>query len=93
MLFVQYACPVLKNLNPKNNFPVENIFWSLLFLGSFRVKTLSLSRFLFSGTRNIIFGALEISNCPFENINILPAILDGMVDSVALTVYEYLKGL
>ena len=30
---------------------------------------------------------------PFENVNILPATLDGMVDSVALNVFEYLKGL
>ena len=30
---------------------------------------------------------------PFENVNILPAPLDGMVDSVALNVFEYLKGL
>ena len=30
---------------------------------------------------------------PFENVNILPATLDGMVDSVALKLFEYLKGL
>ena len=28
-----------------------------------------------------------------KNVNIHPAILDGMVDSVALNVFEYLKGL
>ena len=57
------------------------------------MKIIRLVSLSFSGIKNIIFGALKICNCPFENVNILPAILDGMVDSVALTVFEYLKGL
>ena len=43
VLFVQYASLVSKNLNPKNNFPIENIFWKLfnnnLSLSSFRMET------------------------------------------------------
>ena len=61
-----------------------------LFLILFFTKFVSL---LFFGARIIIFGALKIGNCPFEHVNILPAILNGMVDSVALNVFEYLKGL
>ena len=57
------------------------------------MKIIKLVSLLFSGTKNTFFGALKIGNCPFENVNIFPAILDGMVDSVALNVFEYLKGL
>ena len=43
VLFVQYSSLVSKNLNPKNNFPIENIFWRLfnsnLSLSSFRMET------------------------------------------------------
>ena len=71
----------------------KEIIFEIIFPLIFRMTIIKLVSLLFSGTRIIIFGALKIGNCPFENGNIFPAILDGMVDSVALNVFEYLKGL
>ena len=71
----------------------KKIIFEIIFPLIFRMTIIKLVSLLFSGTRIIIFGALEIGNCPFENVNILPAILDGMVDSDALNVFKYLKGL
>ena len=72
--FVQYDSPVSKNWNPNTTFPWETIFYGLFFLCSFRMKTLKLVYFLFSGTRKITFGKLkigqnnpEIANLEFES--------------------------
>ena len=86
--------PFIQKLKSKVHFPMDKkIIFEIIFPLIFRMTIIKLVSLLFSGTRIIIFGALEIGNCPFENVNILPAILDGMVDSDALNVFKYLKGL